>query len=353
MLEAALTKARAWRALIAEGHDPAEVEARRRAAARPRLADSFSAVAEAFIAHIHQLGQRSARDVENALRAEFIPRWADLPVGSITSADVVAVIDDAKMRGVPYRAANLLSVLRRVFDWAIARQAYGLTGSPFDRLKTTPLIGKLPSRSRVLSDDELRALWKASDAIGYPWGPFVRLLALTLQRVSDVAEVVRSELDLECELWTLPPNRMKSGAGHVVPLAPMAAAVFRSLPEFTRGPFMFTTTFGVRPIAGFSRAKIQLDALMLAELRRSAGERGEDPGVVTLPGWTFHDIRRTGRTGLAALGIPDTIAEVTIAHKLKGLHAVYNLHTYVDEKRDALELWAAKLRDIVEPPRRT
>ena len=103
---------------------------------------------------------------------------------------------------------------------------------------------------------------------------------------------------------------------------------------------------GKTPISGFTKAKIALDRL-LAETRAKATTDGETPAA--LPGWVFHDLRRTMRTNLSGLPVPDLVAELVIAHAKPGLHKVYDQHAYRDEKRRALDLWAAKLLSIVKP----
>jgi hypothetical protein len=61
-------------------------------------------------------------------------------------------------------------------------------------------------------------------------------------------------------------------------------------------------------------------------------------------------LRRTVRTRLASLRVPDSVAEMVIGHGKRGLGRVYDQHRYLDEMHEALELWAARLRDIVTPP---
>ena len=99
-----------------------------------------------------------------------------------------------------------------------------------------------------------------------------------------------------------------------------------------------TTTFGTKPVNGFSKAKVNLDKAMAAELGGTV-----EPFVI-------HDIRRTMSTGLSALPIPDLVRELVIAHTKPGLHRVYDQFAYLDEKRQALDLWAGRLRDIITPP---
>jgi integrase len=143
----------------------------------------------------------------------------------------------------------------------------------------------------------------------------------------------RHELDLERALWVIPAERMKTGTAHEVPLPAMAVEILKNLPRWT-GPFLLSTTGGARPISGFSKFKSRLDAAMAEPVAP----------------WRFHDLRRTMRTGLAALPVPNNVAELCIGHMQPGLHRVYRRHSYRSEKLRALELWAAKLASIVEPP---
>jgi integrase len=334
-LEQARAKARSWLDLIHRGIDPEHKEEAARQEALRRQKNSFAAVAEEFVKR-HVSKTRKAAIVERELRSEFIARWGARPITDITQHDVVAVIDEVVDRGAPYQAHNLLGHVRTLFNWAIARGIYGLERSPCDRLKPAAVIGKKLARTRVLNDDELRAYWRATETLEYPYGPLFRLLLLTGQRKSEVAEARWSEIDTAKKLWTIPPSRMKSDAAHAIPLTPAAIEVLSSLPRFDRGNHLFSTTFGQKAVNGFSRAKERLDSAMRAELG-------------SLDGFVIHDVRRTVRTHLSALPVPELVRELVIAHTKPGLHRVYDQHSYLDEKRDALEKWAARLRTILEP----
>lgn len=333
-LEKARGRAREWRELLRKGLDPkAEEERQRRLELRKQQA-TFASVAEEFIQR-HVKGQRKARDTEREIRTELIAPWGDRPITSIAREDVVTLVDAIAKRPAPYFAYLVLSHTRSLFNWAINLGAYELETSPCDRIKPGVLIGPKQPRQRVLSDTEIAAVWFGSETMGYPFGPLYQLLMLTGGRKNEVAGARWREFDLQNKIWTVPPERFKSNASHLVPLSDAAIAIIEALPRFTKGDHVFTTTYGEKPVAGFSKAKARMDQLMSEQ---------------SPPPWVIHDIRRTVRTRLASLRVSDLVAEMVIGHGRKGIQRVYDQHTYELEMREALELWAARLRDILTPP---
>ena len=178
----------------------------------------------------------------------------------------------------------------------------------------------------------------SAEHLGYPSGPLTRLLMLTGARLNEVAGARWQEFDMKGCLWTVPAQRFKSNATHLVPLTDAAVALLQSLPQWKQGDALFSTTGGIKPVNGFSKTKDRLDNLMAAEL-------GARP-----PSWVFHDIRRTVRTQFSRLRIPTEVAELIIGHGKKGLARVYDQHEYLDEMREALEVWAARLQAIIAAP---
>ena len=336
-LAEAREKAKTWRRWIEKGKDPRAEEERERRLELRKLETTFGAVAEDFI-QLHVKAQRRGRDSEREIRKELIAVWEDRPIASITREDVASLVDAVARRPAPYLAHIVLGHLRSLFNWAINRTTYGLETSPCDRIKPKALIGTKEPRQRVLSDAEIAALWRGSETLGYPFGPLYQVLLLTGARKSEVSGARWNEFDLNKKIWTVPPERFKSNASHLIPLSDAAVAIIESLPHFTKGDHLFTTTYGGKPIAGFSKGKGRIDKLMVEQL-------GSSP-----PAWVIHDIRRTVRTRLASLRVPDLVAEMVIGHGRKGIQRVYDQHTYEAEMREALELWAARLRDIVTPP---
>jgi integrase len=341
-LETARAKARQWLELIQQGKDPALEEERARAAELRRQSNTFASVAQDFIT-TKLAREAKGREVERDIRRVFIPLWGHRPITDISAGEVRAAVKRVADEGKTYQAHNLLGYARRLFNWAIDQQIYGIEASPVDRLKPRSIIGEREPRIRTLSDREIAAFWNSCGRLGYPYGPLFRLLLLTGQRRSEVGEAQWSEFDFDKRLWHIPAARMKAGQAHVVPLCNDAIAVLKSLPRF-EGDYVFTTTAGAKPVNSFDKAKNRVDKLVLDELLAT------DPKAKLLD-WVLHDVRRSVRTHLSAIpGISDLVRELVIGHTKPGLHRIYDQFTYVDEKRAALAAWESRLRSIVNPP---
>jgi integrase len=358
LLTRAREDAREQLRLMGQGIDPkAKAEGDRQAAdkaKREREANLFENVAEEFIKRYVLATKdgrpklRSGAEEAATIRREMIPRWRGRLVTDIARRDVVNLLEDVLDDGREAVARHLFAYGSKMYNWAIARDAYGLQASPFTRGLAKDIIGEKEHRQRVLSNSEVREVWRASEAMPHPFGAFVRMLLVTGQRLREVANAKWSEIDFQTRLWTLAPARMKANAGHEVPLSPLAIELLESLakPEERRpGAYVFTTTGGQVPISGFSKSKVALDRI-INEARRVA-----DPDREPIEDFRYHDLRRTMRTGLSGLPVPAFVAELVISHTKPGMHQIYDLHSYRDEKRRALDLWADKLLSIVEPER--
>jgi integrase len=297
-----------------------------RAAARALMADPGGAmadrsrtVADVLAEHIRRdqrgRGRRSWQEVQRALEHDLKP-WAQRPITSITRRDVVRLINSIVDRGSPSMARRLLSHIKRLFAWCVEQSI--LDASPAASVRPP---GDATKRERVLTPDELARVWRASDGLGWPAGPIIRLLALTGQRLGEVAGMEWAELDLPGALWTLPAARMKGKRQHEVPLSQPVLELIASLPQVST-VYVFPAR-GTGPTRNLQPAKAKLDLLS---------------GVT---GWTLHDLRRTAASGMARLGVaPHVVAEV-LGHARSGVTStVYVHHSFREEKRAALEAWA-------------
>ena len=339
---------------VKRGIDPVEAARKRQRAA---IELEFSRYVVTFTEGYLKLEWRDSWwDAMRQLELHVVPYLKGRPLCEIEKHETAAVI--AKLRGRPALARNTHAVLRKLFSWAVDQ----------GDLQVSPICSAPPpvkARKRILSPDELIALWRSSISLGWPMGQFIRMLIITLQRRSEVAALPWHELCQKSGNWYLDGDRVKNDEDHLVPLSPMACAVLNEMaagpkhisdkPEvgWRRSGLIFTTT-GKTPISGFSKVKKRLDELMLGHLQHlsddRADARGEAHEKVTLASWRLHDIRRTGTTQMQALGIPIEVTEKVINHKsgeTAGIRGVYNLYAYNDERARALAAWAAYLEKLV------
>jgi hypothetical protein len=170
ILDGARDKARRWLELIGKGIDPKTEEARQQADAQRGQLNSFAAVAGEFLDR-HASGLKKSAEAKRIIETEFVKRWGQRPITDIMPVEVAAAIRAIVKRGSPYQAHNALGYIRRLFSWAIGTHEFGIRTSPVEQLKPKDLIGKKEAHTRVLTDDELRAVWDAAGAMGYPYGP--------------------------------------------------------------------------------------------------------------------------------------------------------------------------------------
>ncbi len=315
---------------VARGNDPAaDKKAARRESPEPER-DAFADAAEDFLRrHVCKLRPSTRREYTRTFEKVLVPRWGRRRLADLARADVLDLLDDLTDAGKPYTANHTLAILKKFGNWCVER---GKLDVSFCLAVKRPHQQR--ARDRVLGDDELRAVWSACDRMAYPFGAFAKLLLVTAQRRSEVARMRWPDVDLDAKLWTLRAEDTKGGRSHEVPLSALAMEILEGMPRFS-GDFVFTGGDGQRPISGFSRCKSRLAALS---------------GVAA--DWRLHDFRRTAGTRMAGLGVPIFTVGKVLNHSAAGMAsvtAIYARHSYLEEKRHALEAWAQKLTNLVQP----
>lgn len=277
---------------------------------------------------------KTAGQVERTLRNHLLPLLGDRPLRSIGRADILDLLDGMVQADKAGAAWNVKKYTTRLFNFALERDL--LPASPASNLRMRALQRRNEDAGRELTDDELRALWAAIGEERSPWRECMKLLLLTGQRRTEIAELRWSEVDKSRKLLALDPARYKTGIEHVVPLSEQAWGVLGSVPRWPDCPFVFSLD-GEGPLRGFGRLKGRLEAATQRHLGRP------------MPRWrTAHDLRVTVASRLAALGVSAEVGEAVLGHLPPRLRRVYQKHRYLDEKRDALEQWAQHLREVVD-----
>jgi integrase len=305
-LAAARAKAQDWLKLIAAGVDPTIRESEKRE-------ETFQAIAENYFSRKAK-DHRSREWAEATLARLVYPTLGAKPIETISRGEIVRLLDGIEDERGPIMANRTLGLISRIMNWHASRTEFR---SPI--VRGMARAAEQP-RSRILTDDEIRALWAVSGL----FGSLVRFILLTATRRNEAAHAKRSEI--EGRDWTIPGSRYKTGIDHLIPLSAMALA---ELPK-ANGEYVFSLK-GEAPIGGFSRSKQRID---------------EETGVSD---WVLHDLRRTARSLMSRAGVPTDHAERCLGHVIPGVRGVYDRHEYHREKALAFEALAAQIERIVRP----
>ena len=331
-LARAQKRAREERGKVSAGADPfterKAIEANEKAE-RQRVAFTVEAMIDQWgVKHLAQRTTNYRTQSENTLKAAFA-KQLHKPAAGITKQDVRDSLDaTVKARG-PYAANHLHAAGHACWKFAIGRG--DLEVNPW---ASVPKPAKAVARDRVLTDAEIAAVWQATEGMARTWRSMIRLLILTAQRRSEVAGMAWAELDLDNVTWVIPRERAKNGVSHLVPLSAAAIEIIRDQPREKGGVFVFRSRGETSP-SGFSKMKARLD--------KALGD-----GVAP---WVLHDLRRTAATGLQRLSVMPVVIEAALNHvsgTRSGIVGIYQRHQYEEERRDALNRWAAHVIGLVK-----
>ncbi|MGH7192748.1 MAG: tyrosine-type recombinase/integrase, partial [Candidatus Saccharimonadales bacterium] len=236
-------------------------------------------------------------------------------LGRITHGDAARAIARIK---APSERSHALVAGKVFFNWCFKRRLFS----------ENPLIGLSKpvgaSRARILTDDELKAIWTATEAFT-PFNSIIRFCLLTAQRRGEVALLIPA--DIQGAVCTIPGAVAKNRLAHAFPLTPLPL-------KLTAGRhnrrYVFSNTD--KPFNNWGNAKAELD--------KASGTTD----------WTIHDIRRTVATRLAEIGVAPHIIERILNHisgHISGVAAVYNRARYLEEMRATLQLWEDRIQSLV------
>ncbi|ODT87793.1 site-specific integrase [Phenylobacterium sp. SCN 70-31] len=318
----------------------AEAASVRKAAQRAK--ETVSVQAELYITR-RLAKRRSGGEAARLLRHGPVAAWGERHVSEIRRADVADLLETIAQRS-PAVARATFAELRPFFDWCVEGDKIAV--SPCANVKAPP---RPAARDRVLADDELRLIWRAADAMGFPFGPVFKLLMLTGQRRAEVAGMRWSELDLTAGLWRIPAERAKNKQAHELDLSPEALAIIRQVKELRLNSDVLFPARGEGAVRGFSATKRKLDAMIEDLRRQDAADAGDDPPTEPLPAWRTHDLRRTAATGMAAMAFPPHVVERVLNHvsgTQSGLVGVYQRHEYRPERKAAAFAWSTRVAAI-------
>ena len=310
---------------IDPGEELQAIKAKRKAA--PTFSDLLDEIWEVEMQH-----KKSGGATRKLLEKNAAPTWGKRKVADIKRRDIVILLDKINQRA-PIVRNRVHGALSRLFNFAAERGV--IEDSPCTRIKKVPEN----RRSRVLNDEEIKLVWAALDLENKKIDIYrvsklaLKMILLTGQRPGEVCGMTWDELSEE-GFWNIPGERMKNGEPNRVPLCPMALDVIEQARAFSIEDCDFVFRSSYKPKQAMTRHA----------LTRAVARHWSDMGLTEK--FTPHDLRRTLRTRLAELRVNDLVAEKVLGHKLQGMMAVYNQHSYDTEKRQALIKWEGKLQRI-------
>jgi integrase len=276
--------------------------------------------------HVEKNKLRTGDELRRVLERYVLPYWRDRVFVDIRRSDVAALLDAVEDAHGHWTADAVLAVLGALMSWHSTRDD-DYTPPLVKKMRRTPPQAR--KRSRILSDDELRAVWRAAEQAGV-FGAFLRLLLLTGQRREKVA-TMRWD-DLVGDVWTIRTATREKGNAGSLKLPPLAMAVLAERPRIAGNPYVFAGRT-VGPLGGFAERH--------AVFRASCG----------VDRWTLHDCRRSARSLMSRAGVISEHAERVLGHVIRGVEGVYDRHAYTTEKANALAKLAALIEDITDGDR--
>jgi integrase len=295
---------------LADKKNDAELRKRGKAAAGKPLRDS------------------TAGQYAQMFKLDFVELLGDRPIGKVKQKDIEAVCDRAKNRGAAATAARLLFAISSLYSWANDNGI--VKGNPAKGISKTRYYRMVP-RTRTLNNSEIKALFTFAGA--EPSAVWLALL-LTLATGQRSGELLQLRfVDVEDKAFVIPAAVSKTGNPHRVPLSPIAVEIVDELRLRAGGAeWLFP---GKDPKAPMKQQSLG-----------TALRRLHDDGKLTIE-FRPHDLRRTLRTQLSALGVPGILGEMILGHEVRtDVEKHYDHHPYEDEKRAALERWSTRLCEL-------
>ena len=254
----------------------------------------------------------------------LVKRCGDRRIKDIKRRDVRELLDEIAARA-PIMANRTLALVRKMFNFAIERE--WLEANPCVMVRPP---GEERQRDRVLSEDEVRRVWKVLDGESPLIAVLFKIRLLTAQRGGELHGAAWSEFDLSRGWWTIPAERSKNGLAHRVPLSPQAVRILRKwLTAADDSPWVFPSSRKTGPHIAHAQKAIE-------RIVRASG--------VNFRG---HDLRRTAASLMVGAGVSRLVVSKILNHVETGVTAVYDRHGYDLEKRAALDFWGRRLDQIV------
>lgn len=308
----------------ANGEDPAAQKA------EDRKAESFAALADDYMQRYAKPKKKSWKEDNRIIDNKLNPAIGNVTAKCVTRAQVRELLDKIAP-AAPIEANRTLATVRKIYNWALSQDL--VENNPCQGISAP---GVEHRRDRVLSEEEIKTLWKEFGKETPRVAATFKLRLITAQRGGEVFAIEWNDIDLETAWWTIPAEKSKNGLAHRVPLSPLALKIFNELrlkqmrsKTRKRSPWVFD--------AGRGKGHLTTSQKSVEKIRERTGIRD----------FTAHDLRRTAASLMTGMGIPRLTVSKILNHLEPGVTAIYDRYSYDAEKREALEAWSRRLQIMI------
>ena len=279
---------------------------------------TVDAVLDNYVTRV--LGSKRSKSAQTSAFDRLVrPSIGTRSIYDLRRQDIAKLLDTIEDKSGLVQADRTLAYLRKAFHWQQQRDDNFVSPIIRGMARTST---KERARDRILTDDEIRSIWKFTSTDTF--GALLRFLLLTSARRDEARCMTWDEI--KGSDWVLPASRNKVKVELVRPLSSAAREILPA--RSNSSDYVFVGRNGVA-INNHGKAKANLDA---------------DCGVT---GWHLHDLRRTARSLMSRAGVPSDVAELCLGHIIPGIRGTYDRHSYLDEKRDAFEKLAKLVCTII------
>jgi len=294
-----------------------------------RGAPTFGEISIQYIELYAMANKRSWKEDQRILDYDLLPKWKNVKAHEIKRRDIINLLDTIVQRA-PIQANRTLALLRKMYNWAISRDL--VEANPCTAVK---MPAKENRKDRMLTEDEIRIFWDGltTASMSESTRLCLKLQLVTAQRKGELIIAEWSEFDLNNGWWTIPSEKAKNNLSHRVPLSSLALQLLEQVKLLSgNSRWLFPSRQGDKPV---------LDTSIDHALHKNEAK-------FAIPPFTPHDLRRTAASHMTGMGVPRLTVSKILNHIESGITAVYDRHSYDQEKRKALDLWGDKLRKIIK-----
>lgn len=278
--------------------------------------------------------RKQPQQIKQQIDADIIPLIGNIEINKIQTRDITKALDKIVKRGAPVHANKVLSTLKQLFNYAVNRGE--LISNPAANLRSRDIGGIEKPKDRYLTLDELKTLWifleSNKHSLSLSIKEAIKIIILTGVRTAEIRLATWSEFNFEKSLWVIPPLHSKTAMTMKIHLSSQAKSILQILQKNSRSKYVLTGNDGLSSISEKAISK----AINRIQER------------VAIPYWTAHDLRRTFATQLGeALHIDPVVIEKCLGHKMPKIMATYNKNEMLPQRKEALELWASKIQELI------